>query len=242
MNDLFDKMVGLDSIDYLIDSPRLYNIVYKELWDYSERSREVFSLTSGRENLLSLACGTGLLTRELENKFDRTIGIDINTSMLNIAKRECSSSEFVKKDVIDSIDCEENFDVVTLLGNTSCMFSDAQLERLFGNVSDILREDGDFLVDYATNKKHIEKNIKIELGETTILRNCSTKENNELLNCNFTYKIDSGEEVKTFREKFSIKLRSENQIKNILERTDLNQKRNFCSSNKNHPKITVSEL
>ncbi len=77
---------------------------------------EVLNQIPGGDTFLDLACGTGILTRKLAQKFpnSRIIGVDITQSYLEVAKRNSSSFQnisFVCQDA-EKLNLNEKFDCI----------------------------------------------------------------------------------------------------------------------------------
>lgn len=93
---------------------------------------------------LDFACGTGRVTRQVEEHVGESVGVDISASMLAEARRKCTRSTFHEADLTREPLALGRFDLVTSF-------------RFFGNAQDELRvsalralngllEDGGYLI------------------------------------------------------------------------------------------------
>lgn len=78
--------------------------------------KEIVEKIEHANSILDLACGTGMLTRDIANKFpkSRILGIDISTSYLKIAEKNSSSFSnisFMRKDA-ENLNINEKFDCI----------------------------------------------------------------------------------------------------------------------------------
>lgn len=76
---------------------------------------EIVKHTSGK-SILDLACGTGILTRKIAEKFpdSKVIGVDITQSYLELAKRNssCKNISYVLQDA-ENLNLDSKFDCIT---------------------------------------------------------------------------------------------------------------------------------
>ena len=97
----------------------------------------------GKENILELACGSGMLTQYFFDDFDRIDALDISTDMLNCFAEKFDNNkvnliyydmvEYEKKDFYDLI--------VILLDSVNYVTKPSDLEKLFRNSYDNLKND-----------------------------------------------------------------------------------------------------
>lgn len=79
--------------------------------------REIIRLITDGDSFLDLACGTGILTREIAKKIPngRIVGIDITEGYLDVAKRNSKSFQnitFLQQDA-EKLNLKERFDCIT---------------------------------------------------------------------------------------------------------------------------------
>ena len=79
--------------------------------------KEILKKIPQSESILDLACGTGILTRQISEKFPnaKIVGVDMTESYLEIAKKKLSlyqNISFVKQDA-EKLDLNYKFDCIT---------------------------------------------------------------------------------------------------------------------------------
>ena len=87
------------------------------LWSLEQRVLSEFLQThlEGRErHLLDFACGTGRLTSYLEDRVTTCVGVDVSTSMLDVARQKLERTELIQADLTrDNILKGRQFDLIT---------------------------------------------------------------------------------------------------------------------------------
>lgn len=106
-------------------------------------------------NMLELACGSGMLTQYFFDDFDRIDALDISTDMLNCFAEKYDNDkvnliyydmvEYEKKDFYDLI--------VILLDSVNYVIKPADLEKLFRNSYDNLKDDSLLVFDINSEMK-----------------------------------------------------------------------------------------
>lgn len=109
----------------------------------------------GNENMLELACGSGMLTQYFFDDFDRIDALDISTDMLNCFAEKYDNDkvnliyydmcEYEKKDFYDLI--------VILLDSVNYVTNPNDLEKLFKNSYDNLKDDSLLVFDINSEMK-----------------------------------------------------------------------------------------
>lgn len=109
----------------------------------------------GSENMLELACGSGMLTHYFFEDFDRIDALDISTDMLNCFAEKYDNDkvnliyydmvEYAKKDFYDLI--------VILLDSVNYVTNQDDLEKLFRNSYDNLKDDSLLVFDINSEMK-----------------------------------------------------------------------------------------
>lgn len=109
----------------------------------------------GNENMLELACGSGMLTQYFFDDFDRIDALDISTDMLNCFAEKYDNDkvnliyydmvEYEKKDFYDLI--------VILLDSVNYVTNPADLEKLFRNSYNNLKDDSLLVFDINSEMK-----------------------------------------------------------------------------------------
>ena len=109
----------------------------------------------GKENMLELACGSGMLTQYFFDDFDRIDALDISTDMLNCFAEKYDNDkvnliyydmcEYEKKDFYDLI--------VILLDSVNYVTNPSDLEKLFRNSYANLKDDSLLVFDINSEMK-----------------------------------------------------------------------------------------
>lgn len=109
----------------------------------------------GNDNMLELACGSGMLTQYFFNDFERIDALDISTDMLNCFAEKYDNDkvnliyydmvEYEKKDFYDLI--------VILLDSVNYVTNPADLEKLFRNSYDNLKDNSLLVFDINSEMK-----------------------------------------------------------------------------------------
>lgn len=109
----------------------------------------------GNENMLELACGSGMLTQCFFDDFERIDALDISTDMLNCFAEKYDNDkvnliyydmvEYEKKDFYDLI--------VILLDSVNYVTNPADLEKLFRNSFDNLKDNSLLVFDINSEMK-----------------------------------------------------------------------------------------
>jgi 2-polyprenyl-3-methyl-5-hydroxy-6-metoxy-1,4-benzoquinol methylase len=82
----------------------------------------------GPASVLDAGCGTGRVAVELARRGIEVVGVDVDGSMLETARRLGSRIEFIESDLA-ALDLERAFDVVLMAGNV-LLFTKSSTERL----------------------------------------------------------------------------------------------------------------
>jgi ubiquinone/menaquinone biosynthesis C-methylase UbiE len=119
--------------DYLDEAVRLQNLIIK----YSE---------TGGNNLLDVACGTGLHLKHLKDDFSCT-GVDVSKAMLKIARKNVKGVTFKEADM-KTLRLGKQFDVILcMLSSIGYVKTAANLEKTIENFSQHLTKGGLALIE-----------------------------------------------------------------------------------------------
>lgn len=117
-----DKGKDYDDAIYAGD----FNTYMAEMEDWHIRKIIAKLYPNRVPRLLDFACGTGRITKTVEQLSDITIAVDVSETMLAEAKKKCTRTEFFHQDIVN-----EPFDIEPV--NVVTAF------RFFGNAEDELR-------------------------------------------------------------------------------------------------------
>lgn len=99
-------------------------------------------------DVLELGCGSGRILEALTSRAGRTVGLDMDASLLRIARDSLPDEvEFFLGDML-AFRSQDRFDRILLPFNgIYCLGGPGELDRLFATITHHLRADGEFLVD-----------------------------------------------------------------------------------------------
>ncbi|MGX7024345.1 class I SAM-dependent DNA methyltransferase [Vagococcus hydrophili] len=108
-------------------------------------------LDKKQQNLLELACGTGILSVELANLGFNVTGLDLSEDMITLAKKRITEGDeglsFQTGDMLKLTE-KNSYDAVTCYSDSICYMSDEKaVGQVFSGVYDALNEKGTFIFD-----------------------------------------------------------------------------------------------
>ena len=130
-----------------------FDIEYEKYADNIKALAKKYGINNN--NMLELACGSGMLTQYFFDDFDRIDALDISTDMLNCFAEKYDNDkvnliyydmvEYEKKDFYDLI--------VILLDSVNYVTKPSDLEKLFRNSYDNLKDDSLLVFDINSEMK-----------------------------------------------------------------------------------------
>jgi predicted TPR repeat methyltransferase len=96
------------------------------------------------DRVLEFGCGTGPLLARIEDDYDTVLGVDVNESMLELAREKVTSATVRRADFTEWT-ASEPFDVAVLLGGLLHVTADEDRRALARNAFESLREGGAFV-------------------------------------------------------------------------------------------------
>jgi SAM-dependent methyltransferase len=131
-------------------SARVYDLLYS-FKDYETEARDLAALISERKpdaaSLLDVACGTGKHLDLLRGDFDDVAGVDLDASLLSIARERLPDVVFTEADM-RTFDLGRTFDAVTcLFSSVGYLRDDAELAAAIGRMAAHLNSGGVLVVD-----------------------------------------------------------------------------------------------
>lgn len=94
---------------------------------------------------IDLGCGTGRLTRIIHDLGMCVLGIDLDETMIEVARKHHPHVMFEVKDMLQAFDCE-TYDLITCFGNTLPHINETSLNTFFFLVSKHLSSRGFCLI------------------------------------------------------------------------------------------------
>ncbi len=127
--------------------------------DYEGYAKNIKDLAKkyeiGNENMLELACGSGMLTQYFFDDFERIDALDISTDMLNCfaEKYDIDKVNLIYYDMV-AFEQKNFYDlIVILLDSVNYVTNPADLEKLFRNSYDNLKDDSLLVFDINSEMK-----------------------------------------------------------------------------------------
>jgi SAM-dependent methyltransferase len=115
--------------------------------------------------VLDLCCGTGQMVQKLLEKGYQVTGIDISEGMLQYARQNAPTGQFIRDDA-RSFKISSSFDaVISPTGSLNHMMSIEDLELVFQNVYEALKENGIFVLGLCQEETYNSYNESITMGD-----------------------------------------------------------------------------
>jgi len=130
-----------------------YDFLFENV-DYEKWARYVvrfFSVARVKvERVLEVGCGTGNLTKHLNDMGFKVVGVDSSEDMVRVARRKLPDVEFFVADVRE-FSLDEKFDaVVSTFDSLNNILEDEEMLKAFINIRRHLRDGGVFIFDLNT--------------------------------------------------------------------------------------------
>ena len=126
-----------------------YDLTLKK-WNYKAPKKAVKILVKVKKkfnNILDLACGTGMFAEEIKKKYKKIIidGCDISAQSLKIAKQKKLYRKLYKKSFEKKIKITSKYDLISMIGSmTYCQ----KPNKLFSLVNTYLKKNGIFIFSH----------------------------------------------------------------------------------------------
>ena len=155
------------------------DVDYKSRADYIE---EIFARYSKTKPVLiaDLACGTGSMCLELDNRGYDMIGIDASSDMLDVALKKSEGRKilYLNQDICDfelygTVDA-----ALCLLDSINHLTEDGDLDSLFSLFNNYLNPEGLFIFDVNTKYKFEKKNQSDNTCLVSLIYNMGNKNYN----------------------------------------------------------------
>ncbi len=141
---------------------------YNYIFPYNEQQLTFIQnnmYISKPQSILEVGCATGNLTFALKNICPHTYGIDLDCSLLNIAKSKPSAKEIIFNEAnmlhIDSLFQNTLFDGIICFGNTLVHLNNlTQIEEFIQKASGLLSKNGTLILQTINYDRIIKQNIR----------------------------------------------------------------------------------
>ncbi len=146
-----------------------------------------------RHSFLDVGCGTGTVLSYFTDRFERIVGLDMDTTLLSLAAKKVLPGEGKKVDIIEgdmnllhTYFPQEEFSLITCLGNTLAHASGPEaLVGIFGSIRGLLETDGVFVfqtINYDRILDTLARGLPtIERGEVSLTRLYSLPKQNGMI-------------------------------------------------------------
>ncbi len=104
----------------------------------------------GPGSVLDAGCGTGRVALELSRRGHRVVGVDVDPSMLAVARRKGPDLPWVEGDLADqTLDIGGPFDIVVLAGNVLIFVIPGSERLVIANMAGLLVPGGRLIAGYS---------------------------------------------------------------------------------------------
>jgi len=163
----------------------IYHEMYQHVFDYDKEFLFYDTLLKSHKcnSILEIGCGSGMLARRFVNHGYEYLGLDLFDEMLNIARKEVESANFIQGDM-RNLEYHQQFDAVLITGRSlAYVIENKGVMDTLNGVHHALKNGGLFIFgvfeahDIFDNFDDFEQ--KIELEDKTIRRISKLAENLE---------------------------------------------------------------
>lgn len=124
---------------------------------HGEADRVESVLGGRRGRVLDAGCGTGRVVVELARRGHDVVGVDLDPSMLAVARRDAPELVWVQADLADlgSVDLGAPFDVVVCAGNVVPLLADGTEADAIRGMAGVLRPGGRLVCGFGLDVAHL---------------------------------------------------------------------------------------
>lgn len=122
----------------------------------------VTRLAPDRARVLDAGCGTGRVAIELDRRGFEVVGLDLDDSMLTVARRQAPELAWITGDLADpglvaahGVLEQGNFDVVVAAGNVIPLLADGTGASAVANLATLLTSTGHLIVGFGLDPAHL---------------------------------------------------------------------------------------
>jgi SAM-dependent methyltransferase len=127
---------------------QLLSQYYDQLFKFNPKLKDfLFPYVTISGRALDLGCGTGRLTKAIDELKMDVEGIDLDPFMIKIAQKKYPNIKFARKDMLEHIGSpQDKYDLITCFGNTLVHLEPDLLNQLFVHVKMVLNKSKYFVV------------------------------------------------------------------------------------------------
>ncbi|MFC1492624.1 class I SAM-dependent DNA methyltransferase [candidate division KSB1 bacterium] len=208
----------------------IYHEMYQKLFDYGKEFEfyDKYLKEFGCRSVLETGCGTGTLGKYLMDAgFDYT-GLDLYQEMIDIARRENPSMNFIQGDMRD-LNLDSKFDSVIITGRTfAYLTEDREVNDALKGINDLLESNGKLIFD-SFDAETIFENLtedseqKVELDDKTITRINRSRRTSDTAGTWYweaTYIIEKDGKKQEYRDKTILRTFDQDEIEQYLKQND----------------------
>jgi 2-polyprenyl-3-methyl-5-hydroxy-6-metoxy-1,4-benzoquinol methylase len=130
---------------------------YDLIFDFNPKMDDFMkSFTKTNGIAIDLGCGTGRLTHLIHEHHMNVVGVDLDTHMIEVAKKKYPNILFKVEDMLKSFQSKTTYDLVTCFGNTIVHLNPNQLNQLFDSIKIKIKKEG-YMVIQTLNYDEILK-------------------------------------------------------------------------------------
>lgn len=124
---------------------------------HGEADRAEVVLGGTRGQVLDAGCGTGRVGIELARRGHDVVGVDLDPSMLAVARRDAPTVTWVEADLahLDGLDLGDAFDLVVCAGNVVPLLADGTEAAAVAAMAGALRPGGALLCGFGLDVAHL---------------------------------------------------------------------------------------
>ncbi len=124
---------------------------------HGEADRVEIVLGGTRARVLDAGCGTGRVGIELARRGHDIVGVDLDPSMLAVARRDAPAVSWVQADLaaLGEVDLGEPFDLVVCAGNVVPLLAAGTEPKAVAAMAAVLRPDGMLVCGFGLDPAHL---------------------------------------------------------------------------------------
>ena len=195
---------------------KYYDMFYSNK-SYDNEVDFLINIIGNRKTILDVGCGTGIHMKMLEDKGHQVDGMDLNKSMLEIAKTRIKGNLFHEN--LLNYKSNKSYDaIISMFAVFNHLKNYEELEKGILNLYSLLNQNGILIIDLHNGRTNGEKENTYQNYKRIMKWTFDCLEFKE--HTDITYIIDN----KTFHDIHEFKIYEIAKLKNILDKNNLNYK------------------